>query len=158
MFRILVLLALLVGAPLALRAQPTDEALAPIEQAFLERERAWHDAIQRQDIPALEAFLAPEYTLTVAVTGEPLYVTERADYIEACRGFYVIHAYAFDEVAVRDYGDVAVVSSRYRQRATLGGTEDRSAEFFLTDVWVRRDGRWQVSARYSSRPEPSGQP
>ncbi|HRC87081.1 MAG TPA: hypothetical protein PK413_15850 [Thermoanaerobaculia bacterium] len=31
--------------------------------------------------------------------------------------------------------------------------ETTRAEFFLTDTWVNRGGRWQVVARTSSRPE-----
>jgi hypothetical protein len=42
-----------------------------------------------------------------------------------------------------------MVRARYRQQATVAG-QDRSGAFLLTDVWVRRDGRWQVVTRHSS--------
>jgi ketosteroid isomerase-like protein len=116
-------------------------------------EQQWMDAVKAQDIKTLEKILAAEFTLTVAIEGEPLQVTTRADYLEACKGFYVIHSYDFKEFLICIYGDVAMVNSRYVQKATLGGKLDRSAEFFLSDTWVKRNGRWQVVARYSSRPE-----
>lgn len=39
--------------------------------------------------------------------------------------------------------------SRYEQQATVFG-EDRSGAMLVTDVWVKRDGRWQVVARHTS--------
>ena len=66
----------------------------------------------------------------------------------------MLHEFRFDDVIVREYGDVAVVSSRCTQKATVGG-RDRSGEVFLTDIWVKTGARWQVSARYACRPEPS---
>jgi ketosteroid isomerase-like protein len=128
-------------------ATPSDQS------TFSDLEHQWMNAVKRQDIAALERILAPEFTLTVAIEGLPLESTGRADYLAACKGYYVIHEFTFNEIAVRRYGEVAVVISRYRQKATLGGTEDRSAEYFLTDTWVRHNGVWKVVARYSSRPE-----
>jgi ketosteroid isomerase-like protein len=120
---------------------------------FTRLEHEWMNAVKGQDIATLERMLAPEFSLTVAVEGRALEVVARGDYIAACKGYYVIHSFTFDEISVRRYGDVAVVASRYRQKATLDGREDRSAEFFLIDTWVRRDGTWHVASRYSSRPE-----
>ena len=50
---------------------------------------------------------------------------------------------------VNVYGETAVMRSHYKQHATVQG-KDRSGELLLTDVWVKRDGRWQVVARHSS--------
>jgi ketosteroid isomerase-like protein len=60
--------------------------------------------------------------------------------------------FVYEKMSVRLLGNVAIVASIYSQRASLNGI-DRGGEFFLTDVWEKRDGRWQVVARYSSRPE-----
>ena len=124
-----------------------------VEAQLKRLEQQWMTAVKAQNIKTIENILAPEFTLTVAVEGEPLEVITRADYLEACKGFYVIHSYDFKEFLIRTYGDVAIVNSRYVQKAMLGGKADRSAEFFLSDTWVKREGRWQVVARYSSRPE-----
>ena len=47
------------------------------------------------------------------------------------------------------YGDTAVSNSRYLQKATYKG-EALSGAFYLTDVWVKRDDRWQAVTRHSS--------
>jgi hypothetical protein len=36
------------------------------------------------------------------------------------------------------------------QEASYGGVE-RSGRFVITDVWVQRDGRWQLTLRHSTR-------
>ena len=115
---------------------------------FRALEIAWSQAIRAQDREKLETFLSPDYTLTVALpTG--LSVTEREAWLQNAVTVYKIHEFEFTEVAVRRIGDVAIVSSRYKQKATVNG-RDRSGNAFLTDVWVRADGKWRVSARYSS--------
>jgi ketosteroid isomerase-like protein len=52
---------------------------------------------------------------------------------------------------VRIYGDTAIVNSLYHQNATARG-QDWSGYFLITDVWVKRGGRWQVVTRHASRP------
>jgi ketosteroid isomerase-like protein len=46
-------------------------------------------------------------------------------------------------------GDVVVAHGRVNQRATAEGREWHGT-FLVTDVWVRRDGRWQLVARHGS--------
>ena len=52
------------------------------------------------------------------------------------------------------YGDVAVVLMLITQNATVGQPpRDRSAQFLITDIWVRQKDGWRVTERHSSRPE-----
>jgi ketosteroid isomerase-like protein len=53
------------------------------------------------------------------------------------------------ESDIQVYGDTAISNSRYRQKATYK-EQAVSGVFYLTDVWVKRDGRWQVVTRHSS--------
>ena len=39
------------------------------EHELIARERAWMEAVQRKDLPALEGILAPEYTYTTSDQG-----------------------------------------------------------------------------------------
>lgn len=114
-------------------------AIAEVEHAA----QAWAVAIQRRDLPSLEGLLAAEYVLQAPGLGR----MPRASWLTALPD-YEITSYSFDEIRVHMYGETAVMQSRYRQQATYRG-EDRSGELFLTDVWVRRHGRWQVVARHS---------
>ena len=125
----------------------------PETAEFRRLEVAWSEAIRAQDGAKLESFLAPDYALTVAQSAG-LSVTDRATWLQNATTVYKLHDFAFKEVVVRRYGNVAVVSSFYNQRATVNG-RDRSGDAFLTDVWVNVGGEWKVSARYSSDPKAS---
>jgi ketosteroid isomerase-like protein len=113
------------------------------EQDLTQLEHTWMEAVQRKDTEALERILAPEYTYTASGQGR----WSRQGWLDTV-AIYDIHRFAFVEIDVRPYGDAAVVLSRYQQEASVAGVP-RSGEFLITDVWVMRDGSWQVVARSS---------
>lgn len=104
----------------------------------------WSEAIKRQDAEVADRILGAEYALMAPGLGE----MPRAQWL-AFLPQYVVHSYAFTDVKIHVYGETAVMRSRYTQDATVGGN-DRSGEMLVTDVWVKRDGRWQVVARHTS--------
>ena len=120
---------------------------AALEREFERIERELMGAVQRRDRAWLENALAPEFTLT---TGRPgAEVRGRSEWLDVTEREYAIDHFAFEALAVQDYGDVVVVRSRYRQRGRMGA-EDRTAAYRMTDVWVRRDARWQLAARHAT--------
>ena len=63
---------------------------------------------------------------------------------------------AIAENDLDNYENAAVVLADLKLGATVR-EEARSGDFAVTDVWVRRDGRWQVVARSSIfSPQSSG--
>ncbi len=118
-----------------------------LEEEVAKAEHEWAAAIAHRDQAVCERILGGEYTLTVGdwVGG----FIPRNEWLRTL-SVYVVESHAFDDLRTHVYGDVAVVKARYRQQATVAG-QDRSGTFLLTDVWVKRGGRWQVVARHSSR-------
>ncbi|SRR5216683_5508297 len=57
------------------------------------------------------------------------------------------------DVQVHVYGDTAVMSSRGIYRAEANGQKVTNS-FRETDVWLRRDGRWQMIASHASEIPP----
>src|SRR5712691_8938708 len=57
------------------------------------------------------------------------------------------------DVQVHVYGDTAVMSSRDIYRAEANG-QKITVSFRTTDVWLRRDGRWQLIASHESQIPP----
>jgi ketosteroid isomerase-like protein len=57
------------------------------------------------------------------------------------------------DVQVHVYGDTAVMSSRDVYRAEANG-QKLTNSFRTTDVWLRRDGRWQLIASHDSQIPP----
>jgi ketosteroid isomerase-like protein len=116
----------------------TPEHLSRLEHDFA-------DAVRRRDLDFLEAHLGEEFTLT---TGRPgAEVRSRAEWLRVTRDDYVVRSFEFDDLTVQAYGDAAVVRSRYRQAGSMAG-QDRTGTYLMTDVWVRRDERWQLVARH----------
>lgn len=126
-------------------------------QEVIQREKEWAAAIQARDLPSLERILGEEYSL-------------RARGREASRAEWLglipsIDTMKIDvrEASVNGYGAVAVAKVTLHWHARFTGravevwrTTELDEDFQITDVWVRREGRWQVVSRTSMPiPKPS---
>ena len=116
----------------------------PIFRELVELSNELVAAVQRHDRRRLEELLADEFTLNGAA-GE----LDRDALLEAAAGPYEIDDWAYEEIDEEIYGDTAVLVSRYRQTGRLAG-RDVSHRMHVTDVWVRRRGRWQIVRRHAS--------
>jgi ketosteroid isomerase-like protein len=114
---------------------------------FAALEQRWAEAVRDRDIRFLERLLAPEFTLTTGRRPSP--IRGREEYLEITESRYVVTEFEFERIEVLEYGDAAVVRSRYRQRGSMGG-EDRNQTFLITDVFVRVDERWLAVNRHLS--------
>ena len=114
------------------------------EQEIRDVQQRWMEAASRKDEPLLNTILGDEYVLISARLG----FVDREGWL-AMGPDYEIQEFEYLESDIHVYGATAVSNSRYRQKATFKG-QDLSALFYLTDVWVKRDGRWQVVTRHST--------
>ena len=101
-------------------------------------------AVQAHDVARLETLLADEFTL-LGAAGE----LDRTGLLEAAGGRYQIDSFGYEEIDTEIYGNTAVIVSRYSQSGSLDG-RDVSADMHITDIWVRRDSRWQVVRRHAT--------
>jgi len=101
-------------------------------------------AVQEHDTERLDSLLAEEFSLDGAAG-----TLARDELLEAAAGAYAIEDFSYLEIDPELYGNTAVVVSRYRQSAKLG-KRDASGELRITDVWVRRDSRWQIVRRHAT--------
>ena len=101
-------------------------------------------AVQEHETGRLDELLAEEFTLDGAAG-----TLTREELLEAAVGAYEVDDFSYDEIDTQIYGNMAVVVSRYRQTARLEG-RDASGALRITDVWVRRDGRWQIVRRHAT--------
>ncbi|HET8743090.1 MAG TPA: nuclear transport factor 2 family protein [Gaiella sp.] len=101
-------------------------------------------AVAEHDVAALAGLLAEEFTLDGAA-GQ----LDRDELLAAAAGPYDIEDFSYEEIDPEVYGNTAVLVSRYRQVATLDG-RDLSHDMNVTDVWVRREGRWQIVRRHAT--------
>jgi hypothetical protein len=115
-----------------------------VEHELVELSHELVRAVQRHDRARLEELLGSEFTL-LGAAGE----LDRGAFLEAASGPYEIEEFAYEEIDPEIYGNTALIVSRYRQRASLGG-RNLSHDMRVTDVWVRRGGRWQLVRRHAT--------
>jgi ketosteroid isomerase-like protein len=71
-------------------------------------------------------------------------VTHKWDGINSIRSDDVkFDAIEMSELQVQNLGEVAVVTGKLMEKGHYK-TTDLSATYRFTDVWVRRDGKWQL--------------
>src|SRR5215207_5404708 len=119
-----------------------DDAREEVRQLELE----WMEAHQLRNAERLKEIVADGFRFTaIHLHPEPM---SRDQWMGAALGGYRITSFSFESMDIDVFGDTAVVHSRFSQIASY--TVDLSNVFRVTDVWARRDGRWQVVARHSS--------
>jgi hypothetical protein len=101
-------------------------------------------AVSEHDVERLEELLAEEFTLQGAA-GQ----LDRQAFLEAAAGPYEIDEFTYEQIDPEIYGNTAVLVSRYTQVARLEG-RDLSHRMNVTDIWTRRDARWQIVRRHAT--------
>jgi ketosteroid isomerase-like protein len=118
-----------------------------IEAGLLALERKWMEALKLRDASALSQIISDDFALVsprlVVAAGE------REKYFQHAMRDLSLTSYDFEELKMRLYGRVAVVSGRLKQSATVAG-EDWGGSYLVTDVWVSRDGFWRVVSRHAT--------
>jgi N-acetylglucosamine-6-sulfatase len=132
------------GASLLLSTAPLlgQPAMSADDQAIWNLERRWMDAELRGDAPALERLLSRDYT-ALAPDG---HINSRSQDIADIRtGALKLTRLDEHEVALRRYGDSAVVTGRVALEGTEGG-RSTAGIFAFSDFFVKRDGAWTAVA------------
>jgi hypothetical protein len=125
------------AAPLALAADPVLAA----------RDVSWNELRQRSDVAALDKLIDPGFVL-VHSDGR---VQHKADYLSDLSSRSRVNgAIANQDVAIREYGDLAVVNGISVQSGVSGG-KPWSGKFRFTRVWMKRGGEWTIVSSHSSR-------
>jgi ketosteroid isomerase-like protein len=118
---------------------PLDDAA---QLYYLERE--WNDAIRNKDVAWIDRHYARDATDISAQTGR---LDSKADVLAATRADNdVYEVVETSEMAARVEGNSAIVTGIFY----IKGRNERNQPFErrsrYTDVWIKRDGRWQVWA------------
>jgi ketosteroid isomerase-like protein len=112
------------------------------EKELLKVEDDWKESVVKRDAAALRRLYADEYMST---DPEGMVWSKAEDVEIDTTGISRLTSYKLDDLKVRLYGDVAVVTGRNTSKGTLHGRAASSQSRF-TDVFLKRDGRWQCVA------------
>ena len=131
----------LIVVALVAQTDATTAALVDIEQQLTK-------LILAGDRDGYSAFLADDWS--VINTDGNILTKEQVLREMFVTGQRQIDAIAVDDVKVRPLGDVAIVTGRTIASGKLRGATV-TATLRFTDVFARRDGRWQIVASQGTR-------
>jgi ketosteroid isomerase-like protein len=131
-------------------ATPPAAAPAPspveVEAEITRLENEWVAAIVKKDIDMVNEILADDFN----GTGANGATFPKATALEELKtGAYAVESMQMDEVSVNVYGDTAVSFTSQQEKSKYGG-KDSSGHYHFTNVWVKRNGKWQVVASHGS--------
>lgn len=118
-----------------------------VEQTLIQMERDWAQALARSDQAALDRILAADFMVTDA---DGRLLTKAQSDAQRKSGALKYTAFTADDFKVRVFGDTAIVTGRSTVKGAQNGNDISGQERF-TDVFVRRDGRWQAVSTHVSR-------
>ena len=121
-------------------------ALASSQEEVDRAEDARYDAMIRGDASALGSLLADEF-LYHQPSGK---TATKTSYIElTSSGAVKIYKAERYDVTIHVYGDIATVMGSTRLDIAFGN-DRRDVDLRYLNVWLLRDGRWQLAARQSA--------
>ena len=116
------------------------------EQALMQIERDWGEALVKKDMTALDKMLATEFQANyVGLVGN------KKQFLSVLKSetSRTESAVASDMKAIV-FGDRAIVNGLTTEKSITAG-KDTSGQYRWTDVFVKRDGRWQCVTGYASK-------
>jgi ketosteroid isomerase-like protein len=120
---------------------------AATEQQLKDAETAWSQAYVKGDIASLDKLLAAEYLFT---DQDGKTFTRAEDIASVKSGEFKMTSFKIDDLKIHVYSDFATVTGLNEFVATDSG-KDASCKCRFTDVFVKRDGRWQAVASHVSK-------
>ncbi|MET0291498.1 MAG: nuclear transport factor 2 family protein [Steroidobacteraceae bacterium] len=117
-------------------------------KAVLEADQRRIEALVAGDLATLDALTADDYTHVETNGG----LRTKAEFFALlARGDVRFVRWTIDENTVRLFGDVAVVTGRYRNVVRTADGEQPEKRARHQRVWVRRDGAWRNVAHQATR-------
>lgn len=123
-----------------------------IKQEITKLEEEWHNAYLQRDASPLERILADEYIAVGGNGGN----SNKTQAIEGLKNDTATYEYSTPyDMDFRFYGDTVVVIGRTKEKGKAQNGAEFSVEYRWTDVFVKRNGRWQcVAAQVVRIPPP----
>jgi ketosteroid isomerase-like protein len=134
----------------AIQAQtPAQTETGSVEQELIKLENEWADAWVKRDVEAYARLLADDYISTNSY-GDMKNKAQSIAWLKAHENTISLIPHDF---RVRVYGDAAVINFRLTYKNQVQGKESTGQDQ-LTDVWIKRSGRWLCVAAHSSQIAP----
>ena len=121
------------------------------EQTLLKLEQDWGEATMKGDVAFVDRSEAEEYVYTDP-NGQ---LSNKKDSLDAAKaGATKIVSFKIRDVKVHVYGDSAVLTGQTQLKGKDDNGTDISGDYRWTDVFIRREGRWQAVASQATAIQP----
>jgi ketosteroid isomerase-like protein len=117
-----------------------------VEQELLKLEREWLDAYLKRDVAAMERIEADDFIITHADGRVFTKADEIANLKKSTGQSDPSMSFTTEETRVRIFGDTAILTGVF-----VAKQKDSTERSRYTDVYVKRNGRWQVAASHMTR-------
>lgn len=122
--------------------------MSEVEKHIVELEGELTQTEMRLDVDALNRIYADDIMVTAPIgicVDKPAVMTE----VRQAAQKATVGKYNKDDLRVRAFGDTAVSSYRISAEAKFEGVEIKRS-LCITNVWMKRDSRWQIVARHTA--------
>ena len=125
-------------------AQTSDEH---VKQDLLKLEQALITGVRAHDTTALKDIVANEYQLVFSKL-EPV---RREQWLQKCL-LWSFDSATINRVSLASWEQIAVFRSlQHFYNLKVGNNEPSATGAWVTDLWIKRDERWQLVTRLSER-------
>lgn len=140
-----VLVAVASSLALGQMADKQAKTKGSVEQTVTQLERDWYEATIKKDTATIDKIVADDW-----VVQTPYGASTKAETIADLKsGSFNMESGTLGDMKVRVFGDVAVVIGSDESKGSYKG-KDTSGRWTWTDVFVKRQGRWQAVASQSA--------
>ena len=127
----------------------TGSSAVTVNEEILRLEREYDQAYKLAAAEKMKRFHTDDFTITIR--GRSLSAAEFAALQDnSSQPKDVIESLTTSDVKVRDYGDTAVTTGRWKRVSKSATGQNTSADGFFTRVWVKRNNKWLMAVAHYS--------
>ena len=146
------------GATTTMTINDDGEVVVPGEdvvQKLTDLEHRWANAVMRQNKANLSRLLSSDFVFIGERANPSAASVSKQTYVNRVVNEPQTELDKFNVQTIRVYGDTAIVNVRYMPVAK---GKAAPVEIIVTDVWVKRNNRWQAVTRHTSELSTTPQP
>jgi ketosteroid isomerase-like protein len=124
-----------------------DEKSKDVEHTILKLEQQWGDALVKRDQATIDHIAGADWVL---IDTEGSILSKAKVDSDLKSGTIAFESFQLDDLKVRVFGDTVIAYGLETEKSKYDG-KDTSGQYRFTDVFIKRDGRWQAVSTHMSR-------
>lgn len=118
-----------------------------VEEVLTRLESEWAEALVKADIATLDRLVTDDWSF---IKWDGQIESKEKQLGDLKSGSTKVESASTDNIKVRAFGDVAVVTASWTEKDLVKG-KPVSGTYLYTDVWVKKNGTWQCVATQETK-------